>query len=100
MVRAALYLVAAGIVWVVEGFIFARMLDFAPWQTVLMAVVYIGLWAVAAGRLLGLRGESRPAGQPLPEWRYLSLAPMLAVIVGSFVSLPILLLILALGKAV
>jgi hypothetical protein len=100
MIRAALYLVASGIVWVVEGFIFARMLGFTPWQTALMAAVYVGLWAVAASRLLGLRA-SQPAGsQHLPEWRYLSLAPMLVVVLGSFASLPILLLILALGKVI
>ena len=100
MIRAALYLIAAGIVWMVEGFIFARLLGFTWWQTALMAAVYVGLWAVAASRLLGLSRSERSTGQPLPEWRYLSLAPMLAVVLGCFASLPSLLLILALGKVV
>ena len=53
------------------------------------------------GRLFQERGHCyRTAEEGVALWRLLSLAPMLVVIVGSFASLPILLLIVALGKVI
>jgi hypothetical protein len=102
VVRACLYLGFAGIVWIVEGFLFSRYLLFNGWQTVLMALVYVTLFALAAWRLLSALRS--PAGsdmpQQVPAWRVITAAPMLAAVLGSFASLPILMAILALGKVV
>jgi hypothetical protein len=97
MIRAVFYLLAAGVVWMAEGFLFSYFLDFAVWQTVLMTVVYVVLFGVA---VMALRRQLSTTGNDstLTEWRYLSMAPMVVVIIGSFASLPVLLLIAAAGK--
>lgn len=97
MIRATLYLVVAGIVWLVEGFLFSYFLRFAPWQTVIMAIIYVALFLIAARYLVTLARRNRDSEAQLAYWRYLSLAPMVTVVVGSFASLPLLLAILALG---
>lgn len=96
MVRAVLYLLASGAIWLAEGFLFSRFLGFSAWQTVLMTLVYLALFSAAATWLLRLYATD--SMDELPVWRHLSLAPMLVVILGSFASLPIVLLILAAGK--
>ena len=98
MVRGIFYLIASGIVWMVEGFIFSRFLQFSAWQTALMALLYACLFAAAAAWLFRLASAAPPSESSLPVWRYISVAPMLTAIVGSFVSLPLVLLIIALGK--
>src|SRR5438067_42446 len=96
--RAGLYLAAAGVVWCAEGFLFSRYLEFAPWQTALMALIYLGLFAVACALTIrSLRGLGDDESS-VATWRVVSLAPMLAAVVGSFASLPLLLLITILGK--
>lgn len=100
MIRAALYLVASGAIWFAEGFIFTTFLGFRAWQIGLVVTIYAVLWVAAAIWLIRLGQRQRALAQPLAAWRYLSLAPMLTVIVGSFASLPILLAIAALGKLV
>lgn len=97
MIRATLYLVAAGIVWLVEGSLFSYFLRFALWQTVLMAMIYLALFLIAVRYLITLARQNRDSEAQVAYWRYLSLAPMLMVVVGSFASLPLLLAILALG---
>ncbi len=97
MIRATLYLVASGIIWLIEGFLFSYLLRFALWQTAVMAVVYVGLFLLAVRYLLLLNTRRAVSENGLAPWRYLSLAPMVTVIVGSFASLPLLLVILALG---
>ncbi|MBV9282834.1 MAG: hypothetical protein JOZ41_22385 [Chloroflexi bacterium] len=98
MIRAALYIVAAAAIWLGEGFMFSRLLGFEAWQVALMAVLYLALFAAALALLLRFAQASLDAEGGLPRWRYLSMAPALVVVVGSFVSLPLLLLILALGR--
>jgi hypothetical protein len=99
MIRAILYLAAAGAIWLAEGIVFAVMLRFVPWQVAAMVSVYAALFAGAVVYLARIRktsdGDTGPA-----RWRYLSLAPMLAVTLGSFGALPIILLIVILGKIV
>lgn len=97
MIRAALYLAAAGLVWLVEGFLFSYFLRFALWQTALMAIVYAGLFLIATRYLIAFAARQHSPEAQVAYWRYLSLAPMLTVVVGSFASLPLLLGILALG---
>jgi hypothetical protein len=65
-----------------------------------MVSVYAVLFAAA---VLALRRTARRqpvAGAGDDHWRLLALAPMLVVVVGSFVSLPLLLAIVALGRLV
>lgn len=98
MIRAILYLLAAGAVWLAEGFLFSYFLRFHLWQTALMAALYAVLFLLAVRLLLDQVRSYERAGTELDVWRYLSLAPILTVVVGSFASLPVLLLIAAVGK--
>jgi hypothetical protein len=98
MIRAVFYLTAGALVWLAEGFLFSYFLQFHPWQVVLMAVVYLALLGVAVELLRRQIATARQADGTLALWRYLSLAPMIVTIVGSFASLPILLVIAGLGK--
>ena len=81
-----------------EGFLFSRLLSFSRWQVALMAGMYVILFIAAL--LLLRRFVDRHTGpeRDLALWRILSLAPMLVVVIGSFVSLPVLLLIAAVGR--
>jgi hypothetical protein len=96
--RAVIYLALAGAVWMAEGFIFSQFLGFSRWQIVLMTVMYVALFSLAILALRRQRQDYIEREGNLPSWRWLSLAPMLTLIIGSFVSLPLLLFILAIGK--
>jgi hypothetical protein len=98
MIRATAYLIASGVIWVIEGFLFSKLLAFSVPQVILTVVLYVTLFAVAAAMLIRSAGEFREGIEGMAHWRLLSLAPMLVAIVGSFVSLPLLLLVAALGK--
>jgi hypothetical protein len=98
VLRAVAYLIASGIIWLSEGFLFSRYLSYSLWQTILMAAIYSGLFLIAARLLWQLWRSSSDADQGLAQWRTLSLAPMATLVLGSFISLPLLLLIAALGK--
>ena len=91
----------AGAVWLAEGFVFGSFFRFSSSQTVAMAVIYIALFAAACVAFVR-RAErySREGDSDLPLWRYVSLAPQITVVVGSFLSLPLLMLVLALGRVV
>jgi hypothetical protein len=95
--RAYLYLLVAGIVWCGEGLVFGNRLDLRVWQIVLLAVIYLGLYAAVVRVFLRSLRDHEPGGE-YPAWRVVSLAPMLAAVVGSFISLPLLLAVVALGK--
>jgi hypothetical protein len=96
MIRGVLYLLASGVLWAAEGYVFSRFLRFSLPQTIMLAVVYAALFAGASRWFAQLLTTSTDAD--LPAWRYVSLAPMVTLILGSFVSLPIVLLIAALGR--
>jgi hypothetical protein len=98
MIRASLYLGASGLIWFAEGFLFSRFLAFSPWQTAILGLFYLALFAASLWALRDFvrRQEVLPDG--MATWRALSLAPMLTTILGSFVSLPVVLFVLALGK--
>lgn len=98
MIRGVLYLLAAAAIWLGEGYVFSRFLNFAWWQTALMAILYAGLFVVAALHLARLSRRFRSAQDGMAAWRLISLAPMFVLVVGSFMSLPVLLLVAALGK--
>jgi hypothetical protein len=98
MIRAKLYVGLSGIVWLVEGFLFSRLLHFRAWQTGLMVVMYVGLFTLVVSVLLRSIPQPDVHDENAAVWRYVSLAPMLTVVVGSFVSLPLILCILVLGQ--
>ncbi|HZU13129.1 MAG TPA: hypothetical protein VFB58_09845 [Chloroflexota bacterium] len=97
MIRAVLYLLASAVAWFAEGYVFSRFLRFSIAQTIILGLVYLALFLLALLFLRSLATDLSDRGE-LPIWRYLSLAPALTLIVGSFASLPILLAIAALGK--
>lgn len=98
MVRAITYLVVSAVIWLGEGFLFSRLLGFTVLETALAAVVYLCLYAVSVAVFVRHTGRIRTANPDLPEWRLLSAAPMIVVIVGSFISLPLLVAIYAIGS--
>lgn len=100
VIRSVFYLSAGGVVWMAEGFLFSYFLQFHPWQVVLTAIVYLCLLGAGAVLLRRQLATADHAPAQVALWRYLSLAPMVVVVVGSFASLPVLLLILGLGKLV
>lgn len=100
MVRASIYLLAAGVVWLAEGFIFSRFLGFSTWQIAITAAIYLALFAAAVVWIRLLVRTQSSENRELSPWRYISLAPMIVAIVGSFASLPIILAIFVLGRIV
>jgi hypothetical protein len=64
----------------------------------LAVALYLCLFAAAAFNLVRFARTYRQSEGGLAQWQLLSLAPMLVAVVGSFISLPILLFIVALGK--
>ena len=98
MIRAVLYLGVAGATWMAEGFVFSRFLAFSRVQVGLMAVMYVTLFCVALAFLVRFAGSVDLSDTELPVWRFLSLAPMLVLVVGSFLSLPLMLLIVAVSR--
>jgi Trk-type K+ transport system membrane component len=98
MVRATLYVGASALIWLAEGFMFSRFLAFSLWQTALLGVVYLALLGVSCLAILRAWRRQLEISSDLSAWKLLSLAPMVTTILGSFVSLPIVLAVLALGK--
>jgi hypothetical protein len=98
MVRATLYVGASALIWLAEGFMFSRFLAFSLWQTAFLGVVYLALLGVSLRALRRAWRRQAEVSSDLAAWRLLSLAPMVATILGSFVSLPIVLAVLTLGK--
>jgi hypothetical protein len=97
MIRASAYLLVAGAVWLAEGYVFTQLLGFSMVQIVATGCCYVALYGLAVYALIRSVGETGGFAD-VARWRYLSLAPMMMVVVGSFASLPVLLLIAALGK--
>ena len=79
---------------------FSWFLHFRAWQVALAAILYLGLFVAATLMLMRFSQRYQEAEGGLAAWRLISLAPMVVAIVGSFASLPILLLIVALGKVI
>ncbi len=80
-----------------EGFLFSKFLGFMVLQTTLAAIFYVLVY-VAVVRQLILAFRRDDARGDTARWRYLSLAPMLTVVVGSFASLGVMLLIVVAGQ--
>ena len=93
MTRAIVYLVISGAIWLVEAFLFSRLLHFGPAEVVLVAVMYMALFSLAAVAFVRYAGNSGTREGDLARWRLLAAAPMVVVIIGSFVSLPLLVLV-------
>jgi hypothetical protein len=98
MSRAYFYVGMSGVVWLVECALFCHFLQLAPWQVVLLALLYTALFGLAVRTFLrSLRRAGRPPAD-MATWRVVSLAPMIVAVLGSFVSLPIIVLVVLLGK--
>ncbi|MGH2447202.1 MAG: hypothetical protein ACRDFS_01150 [Chloroflexota bacterium] len=95
MIRAVGYLLASAVVWFAEGYVFSTFLHFSLAQNVTLAIIYAVLFAVAVWLLLRFAVAQ---DENLASWRYLSLAPMLVAIVGSFVSILLVVLVAASGS--
>jgi hypothetical protein len=98
MFRASLYVGASALIWFAEGFLFSRFLGFSIWQTATLGLFYVALFAASLWALRDVVRQGYESNGSVTAWRMLSLAPMVTVIIGSFVSLPVVLLVLALGK--
>ena len=77
---------------------FSRFLAFSAWQTGILALFYTALFGAALRALRNFTRHESAKLNGIAPWRVLSLAPMLTVILGSFISLPVVLFVLALGK--
>ncbi len=98
MARGLFYLFISVVLWCTEAALFSRLLNFSFGQTLALLCIYLVLaTAVVASFVRRMRGL-KVAMQDMPEWRYMSLGPMLVTIVGSFVSLPLLLFVAVAGK--
>ena len=100
MIRAGLYLLAAGAIWIAEGIVFSRFLGFTAWQTTVIVLMYAGFFGMACLGLIKQTRSHRGHTGSQPLWRYVALAPMLTVVLGSFASLPLLVAVSVLGKLV
>jgi hypothetical protein len=98
MIRASLYVGTSALIWFAEGFLFSRFLAFSPWQTALLGLFYVALFAASLWAFRNFTRRQADLDSGITAWRALSLAPTLTTILGSFVSLPVVLFVLALGK--
>jgi uncharacterized membrane protein len=97
MFRAYAYVAASGMVWMTECGLFSYFLGLSPWQVVLLAIIYIALFALAVRVFLHSLARHRESHE-IATWRAVSLAPMVVMVLGSFVSLPLVVLVDLLGK--
>jgi hypothetical protein len=100
VIRAWLSLAAAAGIWFAEGFVFSQFLAFRIWQVALMGAIYALFFVVALTPFRKFAGSHSASAHEVDGWRLLSAAPMMVIILGSFISLPILLAIVALGRVV
>lgn len=93
MIRSGIYLLASAVVWFAEGTVFSIFLGFTHAQIVLMAAVYLALFATGVRAIFVMSHQQ----SDLPRWRILAMGPMLVLVIGSFISLPIMAFIALLG---
>ncbi len=97
--RTALYLCAAGAIWFAEDAVFSLAFRFGILQTCIVTVYFVGLFICAVWYVFKLsrQGLNAPSESELPIAKIVSMAPVLAVVLGSFAALPIFLLVLLVG---
>lgn len=100
MTRAILYLFIAGLVWLVEGFLFSRLLHLGPAEIAVVVIMYAVLFSLAAGAFVRYAGSSGTDQGDLARWRMLASAPMVVVIIGSFLSLPLVVLVAVINAVI
>ena len=98
MVRAYLYLILSGVIWLIEGFLFSYYLGLAIWQSIILLVIYLTLFGAAVRAALQTLRAQPPGPEGVAAWRLLAFAPAVVTILGSFLSLPLILLVVALGR--
>lgn len=98
MLRAYFYLIASGVIWLVEGFLFSYYLGLVLWQSALLLVIYLALLGVALRATVRTLRDHPETPEGVSPWRLLAFAPAAVAIVGSFISLPLILIVVALGR--
>lgn len=98
MIRGLLYLLVSLVIWCTEAGLFSLLLNFSAGQTAALFLLYVLLATVVIGSFVRQTRARHGPIQDMPQWRYMSLGPMLVTIVGSFVSLPLLLFVAVAGK--
>jgi hypothetical protein len=98
MLRACFYLMSSGLIWLVEGFLFSYYLGLAIWQEALLLIIYLALFGVALRATLQALRSRPDSPEGISAWRLLAFAPAAVAILGSFVSLPLILIVVALGR--
>jgi hypothetical protein len=98
MARVYFYLIASGVIWLIEGFLFSHYLSLALWQSALLLLIYLALFATALAATLRALQSQSDAPEGIARWRLLAFAPAAVAIFGSFISLPLILVVVALGR--
>ena len=93
MIRSGVYLLASAVIWFAEGTVFSIFLGFTRVQIALMGAVYLALFAIGVRAIFVMSRQQFD----LPRWRILAMGPMLVLVIGSFISLPIMAFIALLG---
>jgi hypothetical protein len=99
--RTALYLAAAAVIWCAEDVLFTRALGFGTVQIAVVSAYFVLLFATAILMTVHFYRHST-AGKPaaraaLPATRLVAAVPVLVVILGSFLALPVILFTLLVG---
>jgi len=98
MFRAYFYLIVSGLIWLVEGFLFSYYLGLAIWQSALLLVIYLVFFAIALRATLRTLRAQPETPEGIATWRLLAFAPAAVAIFGSFISLPLILIVVAVGR--
>lgn len=98
--RVWIYLAASCAAWLIEAFLFSSLLKFTWWQVALLLVLYFALFGAVLLALVRHIGYPRDAHPSMEQWRLAIYGPMTSVVVGSFVSLPLIVCVKLLGKLI
>lgn len=94
-VRSAIYLGAAIAIWFGEDLVLSRAFGFGVAQTAAVTIYFVCLLLVAVRLVMG--AYQRTGEAAFPWTRAAPMAPVLVVLVGSFASLPIFVIVLVVG---
>ncbi len=99
--RTVLYLAAAGAIWFAEDVVFSRAFGFNLAQTAVVTLYFVILFGLAVRFVIHtyrrLNSSPRSADADYPIAKVVSMAPVIAVLLGSFAALPIFMFVLIAG---
>jgi hypothetical protein len=96
VVRTILYFLAMGVLWFVEWYVFTTVFGLSLPQRIAMAVYFFCALCVAGVWLWQSRDTVIQAGVD-PSERPAALVPGMALLLGSFIALPVFMLVLIAG---